>query len=44
MRKPVHDSLASVAAQAGLSLTWSQTPEDRFSCDAAHLAWHDIGV
>ena len=29
-----------VAEQAGLSLTWSQTPEDRFSRDVAHL--HDI--
>ena len=27
--------LASVAEQAGLSLTWSQTPEDRFSRDVA---------
>ena len=29
--------LASVTAQAGLSLTWSQTPEDRFSRDGAQL-------
>ena len=29
--------LASVAVQAGLSLPWSQTPEDRFSSDVAHL-------
>ena len=29
--------LASVAAQAGLSLTWSETPEDTFSHDEAHL-------
>ena len=29
--------LVSVAEQAGLSLTWSQTPEDRFSHDVAHL-------
>ena len=27
--------IASVAAQAGLSLPWSQTPEDRFSRDEA---------
>ena len=26
-----------VAEQAGLSLTWSQTPKDRFSYDLAHL-------
>ena len=29
--------LASVAEQAGLSLTWSQTPEDTFSHDEAHM-------
>ena len=29
--------LASVAEQVGLSLTWSETPEDRFSHDKAHL-------
>ena len=29
--------LASVAAQAGLSLTWSETPEDRLSRDEAQL-------
>ena len=29
--------LASVAEQAGLSLTWSETPEDMFSHDEAHL-------
>ena len=28
---------ASVAEQAGLSLTWSQTLEDRFSREAAHM-------
>ena len=28
---------ASVAEQAGLSLTWSQTLEDRFSRDLAHM-------
>ena len=26
-----------MAAQAGLCLTWSENPEDRFSCDEAHL-------
>ena len=26
-----------VAEQAGLSLAWSQTPEDRFSRDAAQI-------
>ena len=29
--------LASVAEQAGLSLTWSETPEDTFSHDKAQL-------
>ena len=29
--------LASVAEQAGLSLTWSETPEDTFSHDGAQL-------
>ena len=29
--------LASVAAQAGLSLTWSEIPEDMFSHDKAHV-------
>ena len=29
--------LASLAAQAGLCLTWSQTPEDRFSRDKADI-------
>ena len=29
--------LASVAEQADLSLTWSETPEDTFSHDEAHL-------
>ena len=29
--------LASVAEQASLSLTWSETPEDRFSLDEAHV-------
>ena len=30
--------LASVVGQAGLSLIWSQTSEDRFSCDVAQLS------
>ena len=29
--------LASVAEQAGLSHTWSQSPEDRFSLDETHV-------
>ena len=29
--------LVSIAEQAGLSLTWSQTLEDRFSHDLAHI-------
>ena len=29
--------LASVAEQAGLSLTWSETPKDTFSHDEAQL-------
>ena len=29
--------LASVAEQASLSLTWSETPEDTFSHDGAHI-------
>ena len=29
--------LASVAEQAGLSVTWSETPEDTFSHDEAHM-------
>ena len=29
--------LASVAEQASLSLTWSETPEDMFSHDEVHL-------
>ena len=29
--------LASVAEQASLSLTWSETPEDTFSHGVAHL-------
>ena len=33
--------LASVATQAGLCLTWSQTTEDTFSCDQAYMIEHD---
>ena len=33
--------LASVAEQASLSLTWSETPEDTFSRDEAHLFFRD---
>ena len=29
--------LASVAAQAGLNMTWSETPEDTFSYDEAQM-------
>ena len=29
--------LVSVAEQVGLSLTWSETPDDRFSHDVAHF-------
>ena len=29
--------LASVAEQANLSLTWSETPEDKFSHDEAQI-------
>ena len=31
--------LASVAEQAGLSLIWPQTPEDRFYRDEAHIMY-----
>ena len=31
--------LSSVAEQASLSLTWSETPEDTFSHDKAHIDW-----
>ena len=34
--------LASVAEQASLSLTWSETPEDTFSHDEAHLYVHTL--
>ena len=35
--------LASVAEQASLSLTWSETPEDTFSHNEAQMQWtsHD---
>ena len=36
--------LDSVAEQAGLSLTWSQTSEDRFSRDVAHFAFRNNAV
>ena len=32
--------LASVAEQASLSLTWSETPEDTFSHDEAQVQTH----
>ena len=31
--------LASIAEQASLSLTWSETPEDTFSHDEAHTVY-----
>ena len=34
--------VASVAAQAGLCLAWSETPEDTFSHDEAHLLFRII--
>ena len=34
--------LASVAEQASLSLTWSETPEDTFSHDEAHIQFSTI--
>ena len=35
---------ASVAEQASLSLTWSETPEDTFSHDEAHVfQWNNSG-
>ena len=33
----MRQSLASVTEQADLSLTWLQTPEDKFSHDVAHI-------
>ena len=36
--------LASVGEQAGLSLTWSETPEDTFCHDAAHIFWTHYSV
>ena len=32
--------LPSVAGQASLSLTWSETPEDTFSHDGAHILFN----
>ena len=34
--------LASVAEQASLSLTWSETPEDTFLHDKAHNNYNTI--
>ena len=34
--------LASLAAQAGLCFTWSQTPEDMFSRDAAQVLSEEL--
>ena len=34
--------LVCVDEQVGLSLTWSQTPEERFSRDEAHLWVHNV--
>ena len=36
--------LASVAEQASLSLTWSETPEDTFSHDKAHIILKDTYI
>ena len=37
--------LASVAEQASLSLTWSETPEDTFSHDKAHITvWSESAL
>ena len=36
--------LASVAAQAGLCLAWSETPEDTFCRVVAHLKTFDGGL
>ena len=36
--------LASVANQAGLSLTWLETPEDTFSHDEAHIFSSDVYI
>ena len=33
-----------MAAQAGLNLNWSQTPEDTFSFDRAHLQVMQVGL
>ena len=32
-----------MAAQAGLTLSWSQAPEDRFSRDEAHIKFDWFG-
>ena len=37
------DYLVSVAQQAGLNLTWLQTPQNRFTNDVAHLLREDLG-
>ena len=34
--------LASVAEQTSLSLTWSETPEDTFSHDEAHVFFNRL--
>ena len=36
--------LASVAEQVSLSLTWSETPEDTFSHDEAHIYVKMMGL
>ena len=36
-------SLASVAEQAGLNVTWSKIPDDTFSRDVAHVTKQDPG-
>ena len=33
----IYPKLQAVAEEASLSHTWSQIPEDRFSCDMAYL-------
>ena len=35
---------ASVAEQASLSLTWSETPEDKFSDDEVHIKTFSLNV
>ena len=34
--------LPSVAEQSGLNLNWSQTPEDSFSLDGAHIIYGSV--